>query len=34
MPAKDAIDGIREKRPGSIENEVQEAAVYELEARS
>ncbi len=30
MPASDAIEGIRQRRPGSIENQVQESAVYEL----
>jgi atypical dual specificity phosphatase len=33
MSAHEAIDGIREKRPGAIENEIQEAAVFELEER-
>jgi atypical dual specificity phosphatase len=33
LGAQEAIDGIREKRPGSIETDAQEAAVFELEAR-
>jgi atypical dual specificity phosphatase len=34
MSAREAIDGLRERRPGSIENEVQEGAVIGFEERS
>ncbi len=34
VPAQEAIVGIREKRPQSIENEEQEQAVFDLEERS
>jgi len=34
MPAQEALDGIREKRPGSVESEEQEAAIFAFEERS
>ncbi len=34
MPAREALEGIREKRPGSVESEEQEAAIFEFEERS
>jgi atypical dual specificity phosphatase len=34
MPAEQALEGIREKRPGSVESEEQEVAIFEFEERS